>query len=64
VGKNKKQRSSVSGQRILGSLDTGRFVTAANAYSSSNTASKEIAKSKLRELGIVDNSGKPGKHYR
>jgi hypothetical protein len=64
VGKEKKRGSSSLGTRVLRDSDTGEFVTAARAYSSSNSASKEIAKTKLKELGIVDSSGKPGKHYR
>lgn len=63
-GKNSKRDVTPrSGTRIIRDADTGVFVEAARTYSSSNSTSKEVAKGKLRELGIVDRHGKLTKNY-
>jgi len=66
VSKGKKQSSSSSASRATAArdADTGQFLLAARHYVSSNTASKEAASRKLKELGISDRSGKLGKNYR
>jgi hypothetical protein len=64
VAKDKKKGSSGSGTRVIRDVDTGEFLQAAKVYSASNTATREAARSKLKELGISDRSGKLGKHYR
>jgi hypothetical protein len=43
---------------------TDQFVEAASRYASANSASKEIARAKLQELGIIDASGKLTKTYK
>lgn len=43
---------------------TGQFVEAAERYASANSASQEIARAKLQELGIIDASGKLTKTYK
>ena len=43
---------------------TGKFLEAAKTYRTANTASKEVATNKLKELGIVTPKGKLSKNYR
>jgi hypothetical protein len=64
LAKDSKKTPSGSGTRTLRDADTGAFVAAAKVYASSNNASKEQAREKLKELGISDRSGKLGKNYR
>ena len=50
--------------RLLDEEDAARFVVAAEKYDAANTVSKEVATAKLRELGFIDELGKPTKPYR
>ena len=43
---------------------TGQFVEAASRYAAANSASTELARAKLEELGIIDASGKLSKTYK
>ncbi len=43
---------------------TGQFVEAASRYASANSASTDVALAKLKELGIIDSSGKLSKTYK
>lgn len=66
----KKQRTSPEGRitrhgsRILDAQDAAEFVIAAREYVAANTATQAAARKKLQELGFIDRSGKPTKHYR
>lgn len=52
------------GTRVLDAQDAAEFAAAAKAYVAANTATQAAARKKLQELGFVDSSGKPTKHYR
>lgn len=43
---------------------SGRFVARAEKWATANSASKEAASSKLKEMGIYDRNGKLAKEYR
>jgi hypothetical protein len=44
--------------------DAQGFAALAQSYAVANSASKEIAREKLKALGIIDASGKLTKNYR
>lgn len=58
-----KNPASSSG-KISREAATGKFVERANSWVSANTATPDVARAKLRELGIHDNRGKLGKDYK
>lgn len=49
---------------IVDEADAARFLVAADQYVAENTSSREAAKAKLVELGLIDRDGKPTKPYR
>jgi len=53
------------GSRQVGSRETttARVLQAARAYRAANTASKDVATGKLKELGILSSNGKLSKNY-
>ena len=59
-----KGRSTTRGTRVLDAADAAEFAVAAKEYVAANTVSQSAARKKLKELGFVDSSGKPTKHYR
>jgi len=57
-------KSTARGSRVLDEADAAEFAMAAKEYVAANTVSQSVARKKLQELGFVDSSGKPTKHYR
>ncbi len=64
VERQKRYEASRDKVKIGCDSATGQFLAHASAYTSANSTSKESARKKLKELDIVDASGKPSKHYR
>lgn len=62
--KRKRYESTAPSTRVLDGSDAASFRIAAKEYVAANTTSKSSARKKLMELGLVDSSGKPTKHYR
>lgn len=57
--------ASVASQAKIGrESSTGRFLAAAKRMKIANTASPEVARSKLIELGILGKDGKLSKNYK
>ena len=64
ANKAKVKGEASQGTRVLDEADAARFALAADAYVAANTTSQSAARKKLQELGFIDSSGKPTKHYR
>jgi hypothetical protein len=63
-GKDKRLESTAPSTRVLDDADAAVFTVAAEEYVEANTVSRSTARKKLQELGLIDSSGKPTKHYR
>lgn len=61
---NKAEAAGAEGTRAGSDADTRRVVRAAREFIAANTASKEAATDKLKELGILDEDGNLSKNYR
>ncbi len=49
---------------VVRESSTGQFLAAAKRLKDTNTATPEIARSKLKELGILGKDGKLSKNYK
>ena len=50
--------------KTRGDSSTARFLAAAERLKVANTASPEIARAKLKEMGILDENGKLSENYK
>lgn len=50
--------------RVIDENDAVRFAIAADKSDAANTASPELARARLMELGFIDEHGQPKKPYR
>jgi len=65
VKKSETTSNCSPGKAKLGrESSTGQFVARAEKWANANSASKEAASSKLKEMGIYDRNGKLSKDYR
>lgn len=64
MAKSEKTSSSLSQIKIGRDSQTGRFLAAAKRMQAANTASPEVARSKLKQLGILGSDGKLSKNYK
>lgn len=55
---------NVGGSRFIDKEDAERFAIAADRYTAFHTRSKEAAFQNLVDLGFIDETGQPTKHYR
>jgi hypothetical protein len=62
--KAERSSSASTGSRVIGRDDTGRFKEASKEWVSANTVTQSAARGKLRELGFIDQSGRPTKPYK
>ena len=59
-----EKASTRASQKIGRESQTGRFLAAAKLMKVANTASPDVARSKLKELGILGADGKLSKNYK
>lgn len=64
VKKDETPKASSGKKKAGGDAVTGQFMARAKKWASANSATREAASDKLKEMGIYDESGKLAKDYR